>query len=151
MTTLTLHISRSLAHLWGPDDESVVTRLDHDANATPWVLAAQDRGCKVRWVDFCLEDGTLDMDLLATALESHPRLLAVGFASNALGTINPIEEIVRLAHEAGTLVYVDAVHYAPHGRSTSSAWVVTFWSAPPISSSVRTSGYCTVNTTCSTS
>lgn len=115
MTTLTLHISRSLARLWGPDDEIVVTHLDHDANVTPWVLAAQDRGCRVRWVDFHLEDGTLDMDLLAVALESHPRLLAVGFASNALGTINPIEEIVRLAHEAGTLVYVDAVHYTPHG------------------------------------
>jgi cysteine desulfurase family protein (TIGR01976 family) len=115
MTTLTLHISRSLARQWGPDDEIVVTRLDHDANVTPWVLAAQDRGCRVRWVDFHLEDGTLDMDLLAAALEGHPRLLAVGFASNALGTVNPIEEIVRLAHEADTLVYVDAVHYAPHG------------------------------------
>ena len=115
MTTLTLHISRSLARQWNPGDEIVVTRLDHDANATPWVLAARERGCQVRWVDFHLEDGTLDMDLLAAALENHPRLLAVGFASNALGTVNPIEEIVRLAHEAGTLVYVDAVHYAPHG------------------------------------
>lgn len=115
MTTLTLHISRSLSRDWKPGDEIVVTRLDHDANVTPWVLAAQDRGCQVRYVDFHPEDGTLNLDELRAALEGKPRLLAVGYASNSLGTINPVEQIIPLAHAAGALVYVDAVQYAPHG------------------------------------
>jgi len=115
MTTLTLHISRSISREWKPGDEIVVTRLDHDANVTPWVLAAQDRGIKVNWVDFDVEDGTLKLDQLQKALERKPRLLAVGYASNALGTINPIGKIIQMAHSAGTLVYVDAVQYAPHG------------------------------------
>jgi len=115
MTTLTLHISRSLSCTWNPGDEIVVTRLDHDANVTPWVLAAEDRGCQVRRVDFHPEDGTLDLSDLKKALEGRPRLLAVGYASNALGTINPVEEIVEMAHATGTQVYIDAVHYAPHG------------------------------------
>jgi cysteine desulfurase family protein (TIGR01976 family) len=115
MTTLTLHISRSLARQWNPGDEIVVTRLDHDANVTPWVLAAEDRGCTVRRVDFHPEDGTLDLDSLQQALENRPRLLAVGYASNALGTINPLSRIVKMAHAAGAQVYVDAVQYAPHG------------------------------------
>jgi cysteine desulfurase family protein (TIGR01976 family) len=115
MTTLTLHISRSISRDWKEGDEIVVTRLDHDANATPWVLAAQDRGCKVAWVDFDVEDGTLKLDDLQKALERKPRLLAVGYASNSLGTINPVEKIVKMAHDAGTLVYIDAVQYAPHG------------------------------------
>jgi cysteine desulfurase family protein (TIGR01976 family) len=115
MTTLTLHLSRSLSRDWKPGDEIVVTRLDHDANATPWVLAAQDRGAGVIWVDFDVEDGTLKLDDLEKALARRPRLLAVGYASNALGTINPVGKIVEMAHQAGTLVYVDAVQYAPHG------------------------------------
>ncbi|OGO25401.1 MAG: cysteine desulfurase-like protein [Chloroflexi bacterium RBG_16_52_11] len=115
MTSLTLHISRSFARTWQPGDEIVVTLLDHDANFTPWVLAAEDRGCNVRQVDFHPEDGTLDMQSLAAALQGKPRLLAVGYASNALGTINPLAQIVQMAHAAGALVYVDAVHYAPHG------------------------------------
>ncbi|MGC8855560.1 MAG: cysteine desulfurase-like protein [Anaerolineae bacterium] len=115
MTTLTLHISRSIARTWNPGDEIVVTRLDHDANVTPWVLAAQDRGVKVNWVDFDMEDGTLKLDDLQRALERKPRLLAVGYASNALGTVNPVAQIVEMAHQVGTLVYVDAVQYAPHG------------------------------------
>ncbi len=115
MTSLTLHISRSIARTWNPGDEIVVTRLDHDANITPWVLAAQDRGCTVRWVDIHPEDGTLNLDDLSHALEGKPRLVAVGYASNALGTINPVTDIVRIAHRAGALVYVDAVQYAAHG------------------------------------
>jgi len=115
MTTLTLHISRSISREWKEGDEIVVTRLDHDANVTPWVLAAQDRGVKVNWVDFDAEDGTLKIDDLQKALERNPRLLAVGYASNALGTINPVAKIVQMAHDAGTLVYIDAVQYAPHG------------------------------------
>lgn len=115
MTTLTLHISRSISRDWKEGDEIVVTRLDHDANVTPWLLAAQDRGVKVNWVDFDVEDGTLKLDDLGKTLDRKPRLLAVGYASNALGTINPVARIIEMAHAAGTLVYVDAVQYAPHG------------------------------------
>lgn len=115
MTTLTLHISRSISRTWNPGDEIVVTRLDHDANVTPWVLAAQDRGVNVLWVDFDVEDGTLKLDDLQRALERKPRFLAVGYASNALGTINPLHKIIEMAHAAGTRVYVDAVQYAAHG------------------------------------
>jgi cysteine desulfurase family protein (TIGR01976 family) len=115
MTTLTFHISRSISRDWQTDDEIVVTRLDHDANVTPWVMAAQERGCKVTWVDFNLEDGTLNLDQLEKALEHKPRLLAVGYASNSLGTINPVEKIIKMAHTAGAQVYIDAVQYAPHG------------------------------------
>jgi cysteine desulfurase family protein (TIGR01976 family) len=115
MTTLTLHMSRSVSRTWQAGDEIVVTRLDHDANITPWVLAAQDRGVKVRWVNFNKEEGTLDLDEMRAALQGNPRLLAVGYASNSLGTINPLPEIIKMAHQAGALVYVDAVQYAPHG------------------------------------
>ena len=115
MTTLTLHFSRSIARTWNPGEEIVVTRLDHDANITPWVLAAQDRGVKVRWVDFHPEDGTLDLEDLQQALENRPRLVAVGYASNALGTINPVKRIIEWAHAAGALTYIDAVQYAVHG------------------------------------
>jgi cysteine desulfurase family protein (TIGR01976 family) len=115
MTTLTLHISRSIARLHNPGDLLVVTRLDHDANITPWTLIAEDNNCQTEWVDFDVEDGTLKLDSLAAALEKKPKLVAVGMASNALGTINPIKEIIEMAHDAGALVYVDAVQYAPHG------------------------------------
>jgi cysteine desulfurase family protein (TIGR01976 family) len=115
MTSLTFNISRALARSWNPGDEIVVTRLDHDANISPWLMAAEDRGCKVTWVDFHPEDGTLDMDEMQQALERKPVLVAVGYASNALGTVNPVEKITRMAHEAGALVYIDAVQYAPHG------------------------------------
>ena len=115
MTSLTLHISRSISRTWNPGDEIVVTRLDHDANISPWVLAAQDRGVHVRWVDFDVEYGTLCLEDMRKAMESSPRLVAVGYASNALGTINPVAQIVEMAHQARALVYVDAVQYAPHG------------------------------------
>lgn len=115
MTTLTLHLSRSISRTWNAADEIVVTRLDHDANVSPWVLAAQDQGCQVNWVNFEVEDGTLKLDELQKALERKPRLLAIGYASNALGTINPLPEIIKMAHAVGTLVYVDAVQYAAHG------------------------------------
>ena len=115
MTSLTLHISRSISRTWQAGDEIVVTRLDHDANITPWVLAAQDRGVSVRWVDFHPEDGTLNLEDFQKALEGKPRLVAFGYASNALGTINPVRQLVEMAHAAGALAYVDAVQYAPHG------------------------------------
>jgi cysteine desulfurase family protein (TIGR01976 family) len=115
MTSLTFNISRSLARTWNPGDEIVLTRLDHDANIIPWILAAEERGCTVNWVDFYPGDGTLNMEELWAALERRPRLVAVGYASNALGTINPISGITEMAHASGALVYVDAVQFAPHG------------------------------------
>jgi cysteine desulfurase family protein (TIGR01976 family) len=114
MTTLTFHLSRSLAPRVGPGDSIVVTRLDHDANIAPWLLLARDRGAEILWVDFHPEDGTLDLAGLDRALEKKPKLVAVGYASNALGTINPVAEITARAHAAGALVFIDAVHYAPH-------------------------------------
>ena len=115
MTSLTFNISRSIGKWLNPGDEIVVTRLDHDANITPWTMVAQDRGCKVNWVDFDVEDGTLDLANLEKALSQRPKLVAVGYASNALGTINPVKEITKMAQDAGALVFVDAVQYAPHG------------------------------------
>jgi cysteine desulfurase family protein (TIGR01976 family) len=115
MTSLTFQLSRSLGRMFQPGDEIIVTRLDHDANIAPWLLIAQDRGLNIRWVDFRPEDGTLDMGTLKAALEGRPKLVAVGYASNALGSINPVAEITRQAHERGALVFIDAVHFAPHG------------------------------------
>ena len=115
MTSLTFQLSRSIARTWNPGDEIVVTRLDHDANITPWVMAAEERGCTVQWVDFHPHDGTLDMQEMEDALERKPRLVAVGYASNALGTINPVREITQMAHQVGAQVYIDAVQHAPHG------------------------------------
>jgi len=115
MTTLTFMMSRTLGQIFQPGDTIVLTRLDHDANVSPWMLLARDLDLNVRFVDFHPEDGTLDLEDLRRALEDRPRLVAFGYASNALGTINPVEEITRMAHEAGALVYIDAVQYAPHG------------------------------------
>jgi cysteine desulfurase family protein (TIGR01976 family) len=115
MTTLTLHISRSLARMLNPGDEIVVTRLDHDANISPWLLVAEDRGCNVTWVDFDVEDCTLKLDDFERAMERQPKIVAFGYASNATGTINPARQLTKMAKEAGALVYIDAVQYAPHG------------------------------------
>jgi cysteine desulfurase family protein (TIGR01976 family) len=114
MTSLTLHISRSLARTLHPGDELVVTRLDHDANIAPWLLIAEDRGCHVRWVDIHAEDCTLDMDDLEQQITSRTKIVAAGYASNAVGTINDVQRIVQLAHRVGALCYIDAVQYAPH-------------------------------------
>lgn len=114
MTTLTFALSRALGREFGPGDEMVVTTLDHDANVAPW-RALEERGCVIRQVEINPSDCTLDLDDLASKLNSKTKVVAVGFASNAVGTINPIPEIVRRAHAVGALVFVDAVHYAPHG------------------------------------
>jgi cysteine desulfurase family protein (TIGR01976 family) len=113
MTTLTFLLSRALGRTLTPDDEIVVTRLDHDANIAPW-LALQESGVAVKWVDIHQEDCTLDMGDFERQLSNKTRVVAVGLASNAVGTVNPARTIVDLAHMAGALVYVDAVHYAPH-------------------------------------
>jgi len=126
MTSLTFALSRALARTWQSGDEIVVTRLDHDAYVTPWVLAARDAGAKVRHVGIRAEDCTLDMDELAKRISPKTRLVAVACASNLVGTINPIKEIVSLAHEAGALVFLDAVHYAPHGLLEVRDWGCDF-------------------------
>jgi cysteine desulfurase family protein (TIGR01976 family) len=115
MTSLTLHLSRSIAQQFDPGDTIVVTHLDHDANISPWMLIAEDRSLNLEWVDFDVEDGTLRLETLEAALEKKPKLVAVGYASNALGTINPVKHIVQQAKAAGALTFVDAVQYAPHG------------------------------------
>lgn len=115
MTSLTLAVSRSLAREWAEGDEIVLTRLDHDANVTPWVLAARDRGVTVRWLDFDPETGALRLDLLAGLLGPRTRLVAFGGASNAVGTLNDIGAIVRIVKEhSDALTYVDAVQSVPH-------------------------------------
>ena len=115
MTTLTFHFSRALSQTWQAGDEIIVTRLDHDANISPWLLAARDRDVTVRWLDFHVEDCTLALAELPHLLTDKTRLVAVTFASNAVGSITNVAQVVRLAHAAGAQVYVDAVHYAPHG------------------------------------
>lgn len=114
MTTNTFGLARAIGRELQPGDEIVVTMLDHDANIAPW-RALEERGVVVRQVDIREEDCTLDMDDLRRKITSRTRLVAVGYASNAVGTINPVEEIIQLAHDGGALAFVDAVHYAPHG------------------------------------
>ena len=115
MTSLTYAISRAIGRELKPGDEILVTRLDHDANVSPWLQMAEDRGVTVRWAEIHDEDCTLDMADLASKINKNTKLVAVGYASNAVGTINPVKEIVKLAHAVGALTYVDAVHYGPHG------------------------------------
>lgn len=122
MTTLTFQLSRSLARTWKPGDEIVVTRLDHDANVAPWVMAARDAGATVHTIDFDRDDTTLDMDQLARLLSPRTALVAVGAASNATGTINPVAKICELSHDVGAEVFVDAVHYAPHALIDVAKW-----------------------------
>jgi cysteine desulfurase family protein (TIGR01976 family) len=114
MTTLTFALSRSIARTLAPGDELVVTRLDHDANVAPWLHAAEERGAIVRWGDIRPDDSTLDLDGLASVLGRRTKLVAVGLASNAVGTINPVARIAEMAHAAGAWLFVDAVHAAPH-------------------------------------
>jgi cysteine desulfurase family protein (TIGR01976 family) len=114
MTTLTMHVARSIAASLRPGDEIVVPGLDHEANVGPWRSAAADRGLVVRTVDIRADDVTLDVEAFDAILHERPKLVAFGWASNAVGSINPVAELVRRAHEAGALTYVDAVHAAPH-------------------------------------
>jgi cysteine desulfurase family protein (TIGR01976 family) len=114
MTSLTFHISRSIGATMEPGDEIVVTILDHEGNVGPWKAIAADRGLVVRTVDIRTDDVTLDLASLDAALGPRTKLVAVGWASNAVGTINPVAEVVRRAHAVGAWTYVDAVHAAPH-------------------------------------
>ena len=115
MTSLTLHLGRSIGATLGPGDEIIVTTLDHEANVSTWRAMAADRGVTVHTVDINPDDVTLDLEDLESKLSSKTKLVAIGYASNAVGTVNPVHEIVARAHEVGALTFVDAVAYAPHG------------------------------------
>ena len=114
MTTLTFAISRAIGQELKAGDEILLTHLDHDANISPW-RALEERGIKIQFADIHEKDCTLDLDDLASKITSRTKIVAVGYASNAVGTINEVKTVVRLAHEAGAMAFIDAVHYAPHG------------------------------------
>jgi cysteine desulfurase family protein (TIGR01976 family) len=114
MTTLTFALSRALGRTIQPGDEIVVTQLDHDANVAPW-MALQEQGAVIRVVQIKTEDCTIDWADFQRQLSDRTKLVAIGYASNAVGTINPVAAMIKLAHDVGALAFVDAVHYAPHG------------------------------------
>jgi cysteine desulfurase family protein (TIGR01976 family) len=114
MTTLTFAVTRAIGRTLKPRDELIVTHLDHDANIAPW-LALQELGVTVKWVEVKREDCTLDLGSLEAALNERTRVVAAGYASNAVGTINDVRAIIDMAHAAGSLAFIDAVQYAPHG------------------------------------
>jgi cysteine desulfurase family protein (TIGR01976 family) len=114
MTTLNFSLSRAAARVWREGDEVVVTRLDHDANVSPWLELARDLGLVVRFADI-RDDTTLDLDDLAAQLSERTRVVAFPWASNAVGTLVDVARVAELAHQAGAFAWVDAVHYAPHG------------------------------------
>ncbi|TML50170.1 MAG: aminotransferase class V-fold PLP-dependent enzyme, partial [Actinobacteria bacterium] len=114
MTTLNFALSRTAAREWSEGDEVVVTRLDHDGNVSPWLELAHDLGLVVRFADI-RDDTTLDLEDLAAQLTDRTRVVAFPWASNAVGTLVDVARVAELAHEAGAIAWVDAVHYGPHG------------------------------------
>ena len=126
MTTIAFHVARALGRGWGSDDEVIVTELDHHANVAPWRALARERGVRVRVVRMDPASGTLDWDDLQAAFSPRTRLLAIGAASNALGTVTDVAAATRMAHEAGALSFVDAVHFAAHGVIDVRAWECDF-------------------------
>ena len=128
MTTLTFAVSRALASGWDRDSEIVVTELDHRANVDPWIIAAAERGARVRWIRVDTETLTLDENDLEQNITERTKLVAIGLASNAVGTVNDVAAVAERAHSAGALVAVDAVHAAPHlplDRDAIGADVIT--------------------------
>lgn len=126
MTSLTFALSRALSRNWSKGDEIIVTRLEHDANFSPWRLAAEDAGVTVHYVDIDDSNCTLLLDDYARLLSDKTKLVAVGCASNAAGTINPVKQICGWAREAGALSFLDAVHYAPHDLIDVAEWGCDF-------------------------
>ncbi|TDI12457.1 MAG: cysteine desulfurase-like protein [Acidobacteria bacterium] len=122
MTTLTFALARALGRTWGPGDEVLLTSLEHDANFTPWVQAAEDAGATVRQAAIQREDCTLDLDDWTSKLGSRTRLVAFTAVSNIVGSILPVREMVTRAHQAGAQVFIDAVHLAPHLSMDVEAW-----------------------------
>lgn len=130
-TAITYDFSRHLSHGWGPGDEIVVTRLDHDANIRPWVQAAERTGATVRWVDFDAETGELSAEAVAAQVNDNTQLVAVTAASNLIGTRPPIAEIAQVAHGVGALLWVDGVHYVPHASVDVQALGADFFVCSP--------------------
>jgi cysteine desulfurase family protein (TIGR01976 family) len=130
MTTITFALARAIGRELKSGDEIVVTTLDHDANVAPW-RALEEKGVVIRQVDIRESDCTLDMENLRHTLSAKTKLVAVGYASNLVGTINPVAEITKLAHAAGALMFVDAVHYAPHGLIDVKALDCDFLACSP--------------------
>jgi cysteine desulfurase family protein (TIGR01976 family) len=126
MTTLTFHLSRSLGREWGPGDEVIVSQLDHQANVAPWRRMAEDRGMTVHVVPFSAETFSLDLDALDGLISPQTRLVAVGAASNAIGTVSDVARVAARARAAGALTFVDAVHYTPHRLPDVQAWGCDF-------------------------
>ena len=131
MTQLTFDISRTLAKQWGPGDEVVVTRLDHDANIRPWVYAAESAGAQVRWVDFDVETGELPVERFSDVITERTRLVAVTGASNLIGTRPDLPAIAVAAHGAEALIYVDAVHLSAHALPDVAGWDADFVACSP--------------------
>jgi len=130
-TSLTYDLARALAKHWGPGDEVVVTRLDHDANIRPWVQAAESVGATVRWVDFDPATGELSADAVASVLSERTRLVATTGASNLIGTRPPVCRVADLAHEVGALHWVDGVHATAHASVDLAALRADFWTCSP--------------------
>jgi len=130
MTTITFALARAIGRELKPGDEIIVTTLDHDANVAPW-RELEEKGVIVQQVDICEEDCTLDMQDLKRKLSSKTKLVAVGYASNMVGTINPVADITKMAHDAGALMFIDAVHYAPHGLIDVKALDCDFLACSP--------------------
>ena len=126
MTTLTFHLARALSRGYGPDDEIVVTELDHHANIAPWRTLEKGCGLKVRMVKMIPETGELDWNDFSRQLTQHTKLIAIGAASNALGTINDVKRAGEMAHDIGAKIFVDAVHYAPHELIDVRDWNCDF-------------------------
>ncbi|HEX3849088.1 MAG TPA: cysteine desulfurase-like protein [Steroidobacteraceae bacterium] len=121
MTMLTFHIARSLGRDWHAGDEIIVTRMDHEGNVSPWLRMAEDRGLTVRWLPFNRDSWRIEPEDLEPLLSSRTRLLALNYASNLTGSINPVADLTRVAKAAGALVYVDAVQFVPHGLADVGA------------------------------
>jgi cysteine desulfurase family protein (TIGR01976 family) len=115
MTTLTFNISRSIGHLFDEGDEIILTRMEHDANVSPWLMMARDHGLEVKWLPFDTDSFEFDLNKLDDLLSDKTKLVCIGHASNMTGTINDVKAASQKAHAAGALVYVDSVQYAPHG------------------------------------
>src|SRR5229473_7682005 len=130
MTTITFALARAIGRDLKPGDEIVVTTLDHDGNVAPW-RALEDIGIVIRQVDIHEADCTLDLDDLKRKISSKTKLVAVGYASNMVGTINRVAEITKLAHAAGALMFIDSVHYAPHGLTDVKALDCDFLACSP--------------------
>ena len=156
MTQLTMDLARTLAQGWGPGDEVVVTRLDHDSNVRTWTIAAERAGATVRWVDF--DPATGELDAVAEVLSERTRVVAVTAASNLIGTRPDIPAIAAAVHDAGAMLHVDGVHYTAHGLSTwwrsgptpscarrTSSWGPTVASSP---AGPRSSSRCSPTSSC---